>query len=545
MRSRPSVRSRRPFPMAALLVVASGLGSTGLGAQTPAATSAPGLELPVVDRTLDNGLRVLVLPRPEIPTAAFVLEVAVGSVQERTGATGIAHLLEHLLFKGSTTVGTRDVEAERALFPRIDLLFDSIRSELARPAPDSARVRALRTGIRTLEGIARPRGLDGEFDRILSRNGARGLNATTSADATTYYVELPANRAKLWFVLEADRLMNPVLRDFHAERDVVLEERRYRVESSPGGLLHEAHLAAAFQAHPYGVPVIGHRSDLEALSRAEVEEFLRTHYVPSNMTLAVVGAIEADSILAWADDYLGRIPAGPPSPPVRTREPEQRGERRVRVEYDAEPLLRMGWHTVSQDHPDAPALTMLTSLLVGGRGSRLHRRLVLRERMAGWVTASMEPGMLHPAQFVIEAAPRSPWTPEEVESAILEELSRIAREPPTPAEVDRVRNQIEGGRVRRLQSNLGLAFQLASSGSRGRDWRETFLFAEAVRGVTPGEIRDVVRRWFRPERRTVGILVRPEPPPPPASPMGRSDGPDPRSGPPPIDPDGPVPEIRP
>lgn len=467
----------------------------------------PGLE--VMEHTLTNGMRLLIVPRPAVPTVAFVVEYRVGGVDEAPGKTGIAHFLEHMLFKGTTTVGTRDAEAEASWFPRMDLLHDSARAERLRTAPDTSRLRRWEEVIRSLEDSARTHAVAGEFDRILSRNGARGLNATTSADATTYFVELPANRAKLWFVLEGDRMRNPVLREFHTERNVILEERRFRVDASAGGLLYETHLAAAFPTHPYGQPVIGHEHDIQALTRDDVAHFLSRYYAPSNAVVAVVGAVDPDSVLTWAGEHLAPVPSGEPPPEVLARDPEPRGERRVTVVHDSEPLLRMGWPTVAGDHPDLPALSVASSLLAGGRTSRLYRRLVVEERLAGYVAVSLGPGFRYPTLFSVDAAPRSPHTAAEVEAAILDELERLRTDPPDQGELDRLRIQLEAGRIRRLQSNLGLAFQLASSESTYGDWRQTFRFSEEMRAVTPDEVQAVVERYLIPGRMTVGVVERP------------------------------------
>ena len=466
-------------------------------------------DLVVVEHTLDNGMRFLIVPRPAVPTVSFVVEVRAGGVDEEPGRTGIAHFLEHMLFKGTRTVGTRDSEGEESYFPRMDTLHDSLRVEGSRLAPDSARLAAWAERIRALEDSSRAGAVPGEYDRILSRNGARGLNATTSADATTYYVEIPSNRAKLWFVLEGDRMRNPVLREFHTERNVILEERRFRVDASAGGLLYESHLAAAFPVHPYGQPVIGHAHDIEALTRDDLSRFLQRFYAPSNVVVAVVGAVDADSIQRWATDYFGPLPRGDAPPPVLAREPEPRGERRITVVHDSEPLLRMGWPAVAGDHPDLPALSMASSLLAGGRTSRLYRRLVVEERLATYVAVSMGPGFRYPTLFSVDAAPRAPHTTDELEAAIQGELARLAREAPDEDELDRIRTQLEAGRVRRLQSNLGLAFQLASSASTWGDWRQTFRFSERVRTVTGEEVRRAVERYLTPQRATVGVVVRP------------------------------------
>lgn len=483
-----------------------------LGAQTQAgeAPGAPsGESLPVVERTLENGLRLLVLRQGGAPTVSFVTRYDVGSVNEALGHTGIAHLLEHMLFKGTTTVGTRDVEAERALFVAMDAVNDSLMAERSRgAAADTARLAALEARLRALEDSARVHVVSSEFDRILTRNGARGLNATTDVEATTYFVQLPANRAKLWFVLEADRLRNPVFREFYTERDVVAEERRMRIETDPGGLLYTSLLAAAFRVHPYGVPVIGHMSDILNLSRAQVEAYYRDYYGPNNAIVAVVGDVEPDSIVAWAEEYLGSIPRGREPPPVLAAEPPQRGERRVEVLFDAEPQLLIGWHVPDARHEDTPALAMLASVLSGGRTSRLHRRLVLDEKLAQGVSATLGPGARYPRLFIVGAAPSTGYDPAELERVIYEEIARLRREPPTEAELTRIRNRLEAGAVYRLQGAFGLALQLAESAALWGDWRQTFREIERYREVTAEDIVRVAETYLTRENRTVATLVR-------------------------------------
>jgi predicted Zn-dependent peptidase len=458
-------------------------------------------------------MRVLVLPRSGSPTVAFVVQYQVGGVNERLGTTGIAHLLEHLLFKGSTSVGTRDVAAERALFTRMDATHDTLLGVRSEPRPDSAAVVRLQDRIRALEDSARVYVESNELDRILSRQGARGLNATTASEATTYFVQLPANRVELWFVLEADRMKNPVFREFYAERDVVMEERRMRVEDNPGGVLSEAHLAAAFQVHPYGVPVVGWASDLATLTRAQVEDYYRRYYGPRNAVVAIVGDVDADQIERWVHQYFDGLPPGERPPPVLAREPERRGERRVTVEYDAEPQLLIGWHVPDLYHEDAPALGVLSVLLTGGRTSRLYKRLVVDERVATVAIASTGPGELFPHLFQIQAVPRAPHTAEEVEALVYEEIARLQQTPPSEDELQRVRNQLEAGEVRRLESNLGLALQLADSESALGDWRETFLLGGRLRAVRPEDVQRVAQRYLTASNRTVATLVRKAPAP--------------------------------
>ncbi|TVR54227.1 MAG: insulinase family protein [Gemmatimonadales bacterium] len=492
-----------------LLLTLGGIVVPQARGQEPGGELPDGARLPVVEHTLANGMQFLILPREGAPTVSFLVHVPVGSVHEALGSTGVAHFLEHLLFKGSTTVGTRDLEAERELFLRMDAAHDAlVRARGRWPAPDTAGIRELEGRIAALEDSARVHVVANEFDEILSRNGARGLNATTSYEATEYFVELPANRAKLWFVLEADRMRNPVFREFYREREVIEEERRARVDSDPGGLLYEAHLGTAFRVHPYGVPPIGHMEDIRNLTRAQVDAFYRDHYGPENTVVAVVGAIDPDSIAAWADAYFSPLQRRGAAPPVLAREPPQRGERRVEVTYDAEPQLRIGWKVEHQLHPDAPALAILANILVGGRDSRLYRRLVREDRLATTVSAGSGPGSRFPGIFTIQAAPRSPHTPEEVEAAIYEELERLRLEPPTELELERVRTRLEAARVRRLTSNMGLAFQLAGSTAFHGDWRTTFQLQERLQAVEAPDVMRVVERYFHSEGRTVGILRR-------------------------------------
>jgi len=473
-----------------------------------AGQATPGEQLPVRELTLENGMRFLILERAGAPTVSFVVEVAVGGVHERLGTTGIAHLLEHLLFKGTTSIGTRDAEQERALFTRMDAVHDTLLR--ARADGDSARAAALASRIEALEDTARAFVEPNELDRLLTEAGARGLNATTSSEATTYFVELPANRAELWFLLESDRMRDPVFREFYAERRVVTEERRMRVETSPAGMLYEAHLAAAFTLHPYGVPVVGYMSDLEALTRQDVASYYRRFYGPNNAVVAVVGDVDADQVERWARQYFGPLPPGEEPLPVLAREPAQLGERRVTIEWDAEPRLRIGWRVPSALHPDAAAVAILASVLTGGRTSRLHRRLVMQDRTATGVFASTGPGNRFPQLFQIDAIPLSPHGTAEVEAAIYEEIERLAADGPSETELERVRNQVAAGNVRRISSNLGLAFQLADSETLEGDWRATFRVAEELRTVTADDVRRVAAEYLTWSNRTVAVLMRRE-----------------------------------
>jgi predicted Zn-dependent peptidase len=350
-----------------------------------------------------------------------------------------------------------------------------------------------------------------ELDRILTEAGARGLNATTSNEATTYFVELPSNHAELWFGLEADRMAHPVFREFYTERDVVTEERRMRIDTDPGGTLFEQHLAEAFTMHPYGVPVVGYMSDLETLSRRDIADYYRRFYGPNNAVVAIVGALDPDTVEEWARKYFGPIPRGEEPPPVLAVEPEQRGERRITVEWDAEPRLRIGWHVPSALDDESAAIGVLAAVLTGGRTSRLYKRMVLGEQLVTGVYASTGPGSLFPQLFQIDAVPRSGQSLERIEATIYEEIARLVETGPSERELESVRNQVAAGEVRRMTSNLGLAFQIADSQALLGDWSETFRSAEELDAVTADDVRHVAEQYLVEHNRTVAVLRRPQP----------------------------------
>lgn len=498
---------QRPGRSVTALLLAALAWPGSAGAQEAAAPAPPGLDLPVVEATLENGLRLLALQRPGAPTVSFVLRFEVGGADEVLGETGLAHLLEHLVFKGTTTIGTTSLADELVLFDAMDAVHDSLLAIRGLRGEDGARVRLTRR-IEALEDSARTFVVANELDRLLTENGARDTNATTDHEATTYFSRLPANRAELWFVLEADRLANPIFREFYAERDVVAEERRTRIEATGAGRLSEEFYAAAYRVHPYGVPVIGHMSDILTHTREEVESFHARYYVPNNAVMAVVGDVEPERVIRWARRYFEDIPAGPDPPRVVASEPPQRGERRIRVVFDAEPELFVGWHVPDGYHEDAPALTVLSRILTGGKTSRLYRRLVAGDQLATSVAAGIGPGFRGPRLFTLSAQPMSGRGTPELEEAIYAEIQRLIDEPPSVEELARVRNQIESGEVRRLASNFGLAFQLAESLAYHGDWKETFRTGERLAEVTSAEIQRVARKYLTEDNRTVGELVR-------------------------------------
>ena len=250
------------------------------------------LEGRVQEFDLKNGMKVLILERHVAPVASFYLRFKVGAVDEPRGETGTAHLLEHMLFKGTKTLGTRDYKQEEKLLQAMDAVAEKIDREMMRgEKADQSGIAAWSEQLKVLQDEHRKLVIKDEISSLYEENGAEGLNASTGYDLTTYQVSLPADRMELWARIESDRMVNPVFREFYPERDVVREERRQREETQPEGMLTENFFAAAYMAHAYGRPIIGWDSDLRYLSRKRVERFFKQHYAPNNAVVAVVGAV--------------------------------------------------------------------------------------------------------------------------------------------------------------------------------------------------------------------------------------------------------------
>ena len=476
--------------------------------------SAATLEERVVEHRLANGITLILMERHQAPIVAVNLTYRVGGVHEHNGITGVAHLYEHMAFKGSRTIGVTDAAREQPVLEELDRLAEAITAEKARrPAADPTRLAALRKQFTEVEATADGFVVPSELATLYQRHGGVGLNATTGKDLTRYFLSFPANRLPLWAAVESDRMANGVLREFYKEKAVVLEERRQRTDNSPSGRLHEAFSAAAFQAHPYGLPVIGWPSDLDGLSKAQTEAFFQTYYGPANAVLTIVGDINPKSVIALVEQTFGRIPTRPPSPPVLTTEPPYAGERRVEVEYAAEPQVLIGFHKPGTDHPDDEVFDVIESLLSDGRTSRLHKRLVQDKQLAGAVSASSDyPGAQYPNLFVIGATPRAPHTTAEIEPVVYEELDRLKKEPVTPRELEKILNQIDAGEVRSLRSNSGMASRLGYFQAIGGDWRETFKRRDRIAKVSPADIQRVAARYFTKSNRVVATLVKPAKP---------------------------------
>ncbi len=465
------------------------------------------IESRVSEFTLKNGMKFLVLERRKAPVASFLTYADVGSAQETKGITGLAHLFEHMAFKGTDKVGTRDYAKEKVALEKVDRAYAALQEEKRKgPKADPEKVKKLEEAFRKAQEEAGQYVVANEFGEAVERAGGRQLNATTGADRTMYFFSLPSNQAELWFWLESERFLNPVFREFYKERDVVMEERRL-MESQPIGKLLEEFLAAAYKAHPYGEPVIGHMSDLENLTTADAVAFFRRYYIPSNMVAAVVGDVDPKRMRELAERYFGRIPSGPKPEPLRTREPEQEAERRVTLWLKAQRTVLVGYHKPDINHPDDAVYDAIGSLLSEGRSSRLYRGLVRDRKVATQVLGFPGlPGQKYPGLFIFFALTAPGRTNEEVLKAIEEEIERLVKEPVSKEELDGVKRRARASLLRQLDDNMGLAIQLASYQALTGDWRNLFRQLDKINAVTPEDIQRVARATFRRTNRTVGVI---------------------------------------
>jgi predicted Zn-dependent peptidase len=459
--------------------------------------------------TLSNGLKFLVLERHEAPVVTCYTHANVGAVDEVTGITGLAHIFEHMAFKGTRTIGTKDYAAEAKIMGQIDDLFQAIRIEKRKgDQADPNRLADLAKKFQESQKQQEQYLVHDEFDEALKRAGGVGLNASTGADATVYFVNLPSNKLELWMLLESDRFRDPVLREFYREKNVVMEERRLRTETQPTGKLLEDFLSVAYKAHPYGRPVIGHMSDLENMSRSQAEAFFKKYYNPSNLTIAIVGDVDPKEVRRMADEYFGRIPTGPKPDPVWTIEPQQQGERRVTIEDPAQPFVLIGYHKPSVNHPDNAVFDALTDIVGVGRTSRLYRSLVRDKGIA--MDASAFPGLpgdKYPSLFLFYAAPAQGHTNQECEEALYVEINKLKSNLVTPEELQKAKTRARAALVRELDSNSGLAEELTHYEVITGNWRNLFRQLERIDHVTAEDIQRVAKTYFISTNKTVGTIT--------------------------------------
>ena len=473
---------------------------------------------------LDNGLVIYVLERPAAPTFAAYYQFNVGGASDPKGRSGIAHLLEHMLFKGTKDLGVLDRDRERELMRKLSKLWDKLHRELDReedpfrPA-DEAKIAELKAEIEKVSAEHKTLIVKNEYDELMTRAGGVSMNASTGNDVTNYFIQLPANRLELWFELEGDRLKHPVFREFYSERDVVHEERRLRTENSPMGAAWETLETMIYQAHPYGTPVVGWPQDLLRLTREDAEDYFETYYSPSNCVMVLVGDLTVERVRELAKKHLGEWKRQEIPRLQITAEPEQKGARFAELEFDAEPRLLMAWPTVPEGHDDFFPLEVLGTIMGGLSSSRLDQSIVQDQRLATsmWgFNGSQRFG----GYFMVSGSLAEGHTHAELEAAVQKQIDLITEEGVSDLELTRAKIRTESSRVRRLQSNLGLAFQLGRAAGTAGTVDYIDQYEAGILSVTSEQVQAVAERYLVPSRRNVVRLVKT----PGAGGGGRGDG---------------------
>jgi predicted Zn-dependent peptidase len=458
--------------------------------------------------TLDNGLTVIVMENHSAPVVTCVTYADVGTVDDPKGATGMAHVFEHMAFKGTREVGTNNAKEEAKALAEVDAAFDRLRTEMLKQhLADSAKIARYRAELKAAQDAAGEFVVTNEFGKIVEAEGGVGLNAGTGPEQTIYFFSLPSNRLELWFALESGRFYDPVIREFYKEVDVVKEERRMRIENAPVGKLYEEFVSAAFKAHPYGISGVGHMSDLNLMTRAEAMAFYRTYYVPSNLVVAIIGDVQFDQVREFAKTYFGRLPAAPKPPRLGTVEPPQLGERRVVVEDAAQPFLFIGYHRPAEMHPDDAAIAALADYLGQGRTSVLYKKLVKEEKMAVQVQAIPAfPGSKYPTLIGIVAVPSQDVTATQCEEAILAEIETLKESPIAAEDLDFIKARAKASLINQLSSRTGMAIQLAGYKALYGDWEQLFKELDDINAVTAEDIQRVAREYMTRTNRTVAYI---------------------------------------
>ena len=480
-----------------------------------------GQKVPVIETNLANGMRLLMVERHDEPSVAGGWVAHVGSSNERPGITGIAHLFEHMMFKGTPTIGTKNYKKDLESISAQEKIREQMRQEekqmraayrkgeiddLLKPENKTERYRQLEKEFDKLIAQQREILVKNEYDQVYSRNGGSGMNAFTTDDLTAYFVTVPANKLELWRCMESERILHPVFREFYAERDVVFEERRMRTDSTPLGKFEEQLSAMFWEALPYNWPTVGWPSDIPAISKAQADEFYGLYYSPQNITLILIGDFKPDPVMALVRTYFARIPRGPKeAPDVVTLEVKQAAEKRMYAEAEANPQVDIMWHTVAFQHKDSYPLRILGQIL-STRTGRLFKELVLGSGVATEAFASQD-SQKWGGYFNAGVEARDGHRPEEVEQGILESIEKLKQQEVPSDELQKVKNNFAAAEYRRLSSNFAILMQLMLNDGEG-DWREVNSAGPRLQAVTAADVKRIANKYFNRENRTVAIYNR-------------------------------------
>ena len=500
------------------------------------------LKLDVKEHVLSNGMRILMLPNHTVPRVVCHIYFKVGSINERPGITGLAHIHEHMMFKGTKIMGVSDFAKDAEIDKKIDELMDQIYRQKywASDGGDKAKIALLQKQVDNLAQSEKQYIIKDDLWNLYMKNGGTGLNASTGNENTGYYVTLPANKVELQMLLESDRMMNAYFREFYSEKNVIMEERRLS-ENQAGYFFNEQVNAAFFAASPYHWDVIGWMDDLKKVTKADLIEFHNAYYVPNNAVAVYVGDFDPRTIIPMAEKYFGRVPKGPDVEPIRTSEPPQFSEKRMYGDGPAPTSLQIMFHAPKEGDPDAAPLSILASILGGGGGGmrgfepdpeaaaagsqvtrgqrgggfgggggtgRLNKILVQEKQLAVSVSASSQ-AQWYVGAFQFRATPRLDENiqPEELEKELWAEIEKVKKDGVTPEEMQKAKNRAESSFIRSLSNTMGLAGRIGRS-ELNRGWRSIVTSLDDLTKVTNDDIKRVAAKTFVKDNSLTAIYKR-------------------------------------
>ena len=461
-------------------------------------------EKEITVKVLPNGLTLILCRRPDAPVFSYDTFINAGDVDDPAGESGLAHMFEHLAFKGTTQIGTKNWPAEKIALARVEAANNAYEAEYRNPnGSDPKKLAELKQAFDKAQAEAEQYVVPNQFSELAEANGAEGLNAETGLDSTQYYWSMPENRLQLWAWMESSRLADTVPREFYKERSVVMEERRMRIDSSPTGRLLEQFLATAYVAQNYGRSGIGWPSEVSQITATEAMAFHKKYYVASNIVVAIVGDVDANKDLPMLEKYFSRVPAGPRPLKPTTVEPRQFAEKSVIIREATQPFYIEGYHRPNYRSPDDAVYDAIQDIMSNGRVSRLYRDLVEKQQIAAYAAGfSPYPGEKYPSLFAFFAYPLPGHTPAEMREAIHKEIDRLKTTDVTDQELEMFKTRARADLLRGLNSNQGLANALAEYQTRYGDWRQLFLQLDQIDKVTKADVRRVANQIFVPSNRT-------------------------------------------
>jgi len=462
----------------------------------------------ITTKVLPNGLTLIVCERPEAPVFSYTTFVDAGDVNDPSGQSGLAHMFEHLAFKGTSQIGTTNYADEKLALEKVEAANNAYEAEYLKPVGrDPEKLKALRNAFLEAQNEAHKFVIPNQFTEVAERNGTHGLNAQTGLDDTVYFWSMPENRLELWAWLESSRLSDTVPREFYKERDVVLEERRMRTDSNPEGRLVEQFLATAYVAHNYGRSAVGWPSEVSQITATQAMEFHKKYYVGPNIVISVVGDVKAADAMPVLEKYFSSVPSGQKPEEMTTVEPKQFAEKSVVIREATQPIYVEGYHRPSYRDPDDAVYDAISDIMSNGRVSRLYRSLVRDQQIAAVAEgASPFPGSKYPSLFLFIAAPIPGHTSSEMRDAIHKEIDKLKTTDVTDAELAMYKTRARADLLRGLANNQGLANALAMYQSRYGDWRELFRQLDRVDKVTKADIRRVANQVFVSSNRTAAQI---------------------------------------